>query len=208
MILAAVLAAPALAQPVSGAVRVGFAEIFGWWLPVAAAQPQPAVIALHGCDGLYLRNQLNARERSVAELLGRRGFHVLLSDSCRGADIHSALDWLAARPEVDRNRIVVLGWSRGGNALLAALKHRIGPMPLQARAAIAFSPSCGPYAVTPGSYLPVAPLLILVGALDERTPAAPCLELANWTPKVVVRALPDSGDGVEAILEFLERELH
>jgi hypothetical protein len=207
MILAAVLAGPALAQPLSGAVKVGFAEIFGWWLPVAAAEPRPAVIALHACDALYLRNPLNARERSVAELLGRRGFHLLLSDSCRGADIHGALDWLAARPEVDRNRIVVLGWSHGGNALLAALQHRIGPMPLQARAAIAFSPSCSPYAVTPGSYLPVAPLLILVGPLDERTPAAPCLELANWTPKVVVRVLPESDDGIEAMLTFLDREL-
>jgi dienelactone hydrolase len=207
MILAAVLAAPAVAQPMPGAAKVSFADVFGWWLPVAAPQPRPAVIALHGCDGLYLRNLLNARERSVAELLGRRGFHVLLSDHCRGADIHGALDWLAARPEVDRNRIVVLGWSDGGNALLAALKHRLGPMPLQARAAIAFSPSCGPYAVTPGSYLPVAPLLILVGALDERTPAAPCLELANWTPKVIVRVLPESGDGIEAMLTFLEREL-
>ena len=152
--------------------KVSFADIFGWWLPLAGSQPRPAVIALHGCDGLYLRNQLNARERSVAELLGRRGFHVLLSDNCRGADIHGALDWLAARPEVDRNRIVVLGWSHGGSALLATLKHRIGPMPLQARAAIAFAPSCGPYAVTPGSYLPVAPLLILVAALDERSAAA------------------------------------
>jgi dienelactone hydrolase len=207
MILAAVLAAPAVAQPLAGAVKVSIADIFGWWLPVAAAQPRPAVIALHGCDGIYLRNPLEARERSVAELLGERGFHLLLSDSCRGADIHGALDWLAARAEVDRNRIVVLGWSHGGNALLAALKHRIGPMPLQARAAIALSPSCAPYAVTPGSYLPVAPLLILVGALDERTPAAPCLELANWTPKVVVRELRDSGDGIEDMLAFLEREL-
>jgi dienelactone hydrolase len=103
---------------------------------------------------------------------------------------------------------VVLGWSSGGDALLAALKHRIGPMPLQARAAIAFSPSCGPYAITPGSYLPVAPLLILVRSPDERTPAAPCLELSNWTPKIVVRALPESGDAFDAILEFLERELH
>lgn len=120
----------------------------------------------------------------MAELLGRRGFHLLLSDNCRGADIHGALDWLAARPEVDRNRIVVLGWSQGGTALLAALQHRFGPMPLQARAAIAFSPWCGPYAVTPGS-----------------------LELAKWTPKIVVRPLPESGDGFEAILEFLEREL-
>jgi dienelactone hydrolase len=204
MILAAVLSGPALAQPVSGAVKVGFADIFGWWLPVPAAQPRPAVIALHGCEGLYL---LNARERTAAELLGRRGFHVLLSDSCRGADIHDALDWLAARPEVDRNRIVVLGWSHGGSALLAALKHRIGPMPLQARAAIALSPTCAPYAVTPGSYLPVAPLLILLDSLDERTPAAPCVELANWTPKILVRALPESDYGFEAMLEFLEREL-
>ena len=69
------------------------------------------------------------------------------------------------------------------------------------------APSCGPYAVTPGSYLPVAPLLILVGALDERTPAAPCLELANWTPKVVVRVLGENGDGTETMLAFLEREL-
>jgi poly(3-hydroxybutyrate) depolymerase len=207
MILAAVLAAPAVAQPLPGAVKVSFANIFGWWLPVAAPHPRPAVIALHGCDGLVLRNPLNARERSMAELLGRREFHVLLSDRCRGTDIHGALDWLAAHPEVDRNRIVVLGWSEGGSALLAALKHRIGPMPLQARAAIAFSPACGPYAVTPGSYLPVAPLLILVGTLEEGARAAPCLELANWTPKVVVRVLPESGDGIEAMLEFLEQEL-
>jgi fermentation-respiration switch protein FrsA (DUF1100 family) len=207
MILAAVLAAPAVAQPLPGAVKVSFADIFGWWLPASGLEPRPAVIALPGCDGLHLRNPLNDLERATAELLGRRGFHVLLSDRCSGADIHGALDWLAARPEVDRSRIVVLGWSEGGSALLAALKHRLGPMPLQARAAIAFSPACGAYAVTPGSYLPVAPLLILVGRLEERASAAPCLELANWTPKVVVRVLPESGHGIEAMLEFLEREL-
>ena len=37
MILAAVLAAPALAQPVPGAVKVSFADIFGWWLPLVVA---------------------------------------------------------------------------------------------------------------------------------------------------------------------------
>ena len=113
MILAAVLAVPAVAQPVTGAVQVSRADIFGWWLPVAAPPPRPAVITLHGRDGLYLRNPLNAAS----------------------APWPSALDWLAARPDVDRNRIVVLGWSHGGNALLAALKHGMGPMPLQARAA-------------------------------------------------------------------------
>ena len=220
MILAAALTAPALAQPVPGAEKVGFADIFGWWLPAPGAEPRPAVIGLHGCNGLYLRGgELNARERSMAELLRQRGYHVLLPDSftprglrelCtvplakrtlraaeRSADIHGALDWLAARPEVDRTRIVVLGWSHGGSAVLAALKHRIGPMPLQARAAIAFYPGCSAYARTQGSYLPVAPLLILIGALDDWTPPAPCVELGKWTPKVVVRVLPDSHHGFD-----------
>jgi hypothetical protein len=101
---------------------------------------------------------------------------------------------------------VVLGWLHGGSTLLAALQHRLGPMPLQARAAVAFSPDCSLYGRTQGSYLPVAPLLILVDAIEQRTPAAPCLELANWTPKVMVRVLPESGHHA-ALLDFLEREL-
>jgi dienelactone hydrolase len=93
---------------------------------------------------------------------------------------------------VDAARIVVLGWSHGGSAVLAALNHRLGPQSLQARAAIAFYPGCSPYARRPGLYLPVAPLLILIGELDDWTPATPCVELAKWTPKVLVRVYPGS----------------
>ena len=220
MILAA--ASAALAQPVANAERVDFASrddaatpLFAWWLPAAASGAQPAVIALHGCGGLYGREgDLNARHRAMAELLRARGFHVLFPDSLtprglrqlctvplesrslrasdRRFDLQAALDWAAARPEVDRHRIVVLGWSHGGSAVLAALGHRPGPMPLQARAAGAFYPGCSPYARTPGSYLPVAPLLILIGELDDWTPAAPCVELAGNSPKIVVRVMPAS----------------
>jgi dienelactone hydrolase len=205
MILAALLTAPARSQPLPGAEKVGFADMFGWWLPVAGAGPRPAAITLHGCEALSARNELNARERAMAELLRERGYHVLLPAPC-SVNIHGAVDWLAARPDVDRARIVVLGWSHGGSTLLAALQHRIGPMPLQARAAVAFSPDCSLYGRTQGSYLPVAPLLILLDALEEGTPAAPCLELANWTPKVAVRVLPESRHDA-ALFEFLEREL-
>ena len=218
-ILAALLGAPVLAQHVSGAEKIELAPVFGWWLPASAAGARPAVIGLHGCDGLYLRDDLSARERSMAELLRQRGYHVLLPDSftprgrrelCampaeqlalraseRRADIHAALDWLAARRDVDRTRIVVLGWSHGGSALLAALNHRIGVQPLQARAAVAFYPGCSPYARTQGSYLPVAPLLILIGANDDWTPPAPCVELGKWTPKVKVNVFPDSHHGFD-----------
>jgi dienelactone hydrolase len=203
------VAFPAQADSVTGAEKVAFAGIFGWWLPAQGAGSRPAVIGLHGCGAL------NARERAMVDLLRSRGFHVLLPDSCtadRRTDIHRALDWLAARPEVDRTRIVVIGWSDGGSAVLAALNHRIGAQPLQARAAIAFDPGCSPYARTQGSYLPVAPLLILIGALDDGMPPAPCAELGKWTPKVMVQVFPerhrDSREQAHAaVLEFLMREL-
>jgi dienelactone hydrolase len=219
MILSAFLSQPALADQVSGAEKVAFGRVFGWWLLAPGAEPRPAVIGLHGCNGLYARGELNARERGLADLLRARGFHVLLPDSftprglrelCttplaqrtlraagRGADIQDALDWLAARPDVDRTRIVVIGWSHGGSAVLAALNHRIGVQPLQARAAVAFYPGCGAYARTEGAYLPVAPLLILIGALDDWTPPAPCVELGKWTPKIKVEVFPGSYHGFD-----------
>lgn len=205
MILAALLGAPAQAQPLPGGEKVGFADMIGWWLAAPGAAPRPAAISLHGCDGVHPRDELDARERAMAELLRDRGYHILLPEPC-SVNLHGAIDWLAARADVDRARIVVLGWSHNGSALLAALQHRIGPMPLQARAAVALFPDCSPYGRTQGSYLPVAPLLILVDAREERTPAAACLELANWTPKVMVRVLPRT-EHHAALLEFLEREL-
>jgi hypothetical protein len=205
MILAALLSAPARAQPLPGAEKIRFAEISGWWLAVPGAGPRPAAIGLPRCDGVQARNELDARERAMAELLRARGYHLLLPETC-SVNLHGAIDWLAARPEVDRARIVVLGWLHGASALLATLQHRLGPMPLQARAAVAFSPDCSLYGRTQGSYLPVAPLLILLDAPEERIPAAPCLELAKWTPKVMVRVLPASSHP-EALFEFLEREL-
>ena len=91
MILAALLTASARAEPLPGAEKVGFADMFGWWLPVAGAGPRPVAIALHGCDALSARNELNARERVMAELLRDRGYHVLLPAPC-SVNIHGAVD--------------------------------------------------------------------------------------------------------------------
>jgi len=200
--------------------QVSLGEVSGWWLIAPHEGKRPAVIALHGCGGLYARNgALLARHSAMAQLLNGHGYHVLFPDSftargirelCtlprqeralraadRGADIHASVEWAAARAEVDAARIVVLGWSHGGSAVLAALNHKLGPQPLQARAAIAFYPGCSPHARRPGTYLPVAPLLILIGALDDWTPPAPCVELSRWTPKVMVRVYPDSHHGFD-----------
>lgn len=210
MILAICFSAPATAQQVTGAEKVSFAGLFAWWLPARAAGPRPAVIALHGCSGLYGRSGgLGERHRAMAELLRSRGFHVLFPDSftprglrqiCtvamserplrsadRRLDIQGAVDWLAARPEVDRGGIVLLGWSHGGGAVLAALNRKV-----QVRAAVAFYPGCSVYARSKAGYAPSAPLLILIGALDDWTPPGACVELGKRSAKVTVRVLPDA----------------
>jgi len=145
------------------------------------------VIALHGCGGLYARaRDLNERHRAMAELLRSRGFHVLFPDSftprgfrqlCsvplaerrlrssdRRFDIQGAIDWLAARPEADRDRLVLLGWSHGGGAVLSALNRKLNEMRVQPRAAVAFYPGCTAYARSKAGYAPVSPLLILIGS--------------------------------------------
>ena len=211
----------ALSSAAAAMDEVSLGAISGWWVPAAIDGKRPAVIALHGCGGLHARSgALLARHRAMADALNGRGFHVLFPDSfarrgirqlCtiplaerelraadRAADIHASLEWLAAREDVDAARVVVLGWSHGGSAVLAALNHKLGPQPLQARAAIAFYPGCSAYARRPGTYLPVAPLLILIGALDDWTPPAPCVELSKWTPKVIVHVYPGSYHGFDA----------
>ena len=201
-------------QRVAGAEHVRFfsrdeSQLFGWWMP--AARRGPAVIALHGCLGLYGRNgDLNERNRAMADLLRERGFSVLFVDSftprgfrelCtirlvertvravdRRQDVQGALDWLGARPEVDRERIVLLGWSNGGNTVLASLDHG-----LKVRSAVAFYPACRNYVDRKAPYHPSAPLLILIGALDDWTPAAWCMALKERTQKdLELRVLPDA----------------
>jgi len=208
MILVACLTAPAPAQQVGGAEKAAFAGIFGWWLPAASPHARPAVVALHGCGGLYGRGRdLNERHRAMAQLLGARGCHVLFPDSLtprglrelctlplanrplraadRRFDIQAAIEWLMERPQVDRARIAILGWSHGGGAVLSTLSH-----PTRARAAVAFYPGCSTFAR--GRYSPSAPLLILIGALDDWTPPAPCVELGKRSAGVTVRVLADS----------------
>ncbi|HVN35241.1 MAG TPA: dienelactone hydrolase family protein [Casimicrobiaceae bacterium] len=110
-----------------------------------------AVIALHGCGGMYStlksrRDDLSPRHQAMAELLVGEGYVVLFPDSfrSRGRDeictvenrlrtitqVNRRLDTLAAlafmqgRRDVAPDRIAVLGWSHGGSTVLAALNAR------------------------------------------------------------------------------------
>jgi dienelactone hydrolase len=107
-----------------------------------------AVIALHGCGGLYSsakarRDQLSERHAAQADALLAKGYVVLFPDSfgprglrevCttragertiraaqRRLDALGALAWLGRQADVDPARIALLGWSQGGTTTLAAV---------------------------------------------------------------------------------------
>lgn len=112
---------------------------------------RPAVVALHGCGGMYSvlkskRDALSMRHQGMADLLVAQGYIVLFPDSFRSRgteeictvqdrartitqrnrllDTLAALAFLQQRPDVLPDRIAVLGWSHGGSAVLAALNRK------------------------------------------------------------------------------------
>lgn len=166
--------------------------------PADARAPAPAVLALHGCGGLYAPSgALSSRYTEAAARLQAAGAAVLLVDSfgsrqiervCqtryaerrievadRVADAQAALRWLAVRPGVDAQRLALMGWSNGGTTVLhvlAALRERPAGVPLPAAAAVWY-PGCVPLA-RERTAVAAVPLLMQLGALDDWTPPAPC----------------------------------
>jgi dienelactone hydrolase len=116
-----------------------------------ASGKTPAVVALHGCGGMYSeaaarRDRLTQRHQAMADLLVAEGYAVLFPDSfnprgrreiCslklrdqeitqanRRLDVLAALAFLRTRPDVDGARVALLGWSHGGSAVLATMNRR------------------------------------------------------------------------------------
>jgi dienelactone hydrolase len=166
-----------------------------------------AVVFLHGCGGLFSGStgQMQPREVDWAERLVAQGYVVLAVDSfsprgikemCsprsfqtsvyteRPRDAYGALRYLQAQPFVRPDRIAVMGWSQGGGVIMLSVRVESLGRPAELphgdfRAAIAFYPgSCrdGAHRVPWRSTLPV---LVLVGADDNWTPAAPCKTLVE-----------------------------
>jgi dienelactone hydrolase len=179
--------------------------IDAWMFRPAGEGPFPALVALHGCNGLYSRGGLTKHMREWAERLVALGYVVLLPDSFspRGAkqtcsdpgrvqpgversrDAYGALLYLERQPFVQPNAVGVLGWSNGGTTVLAtvAAGSRARPASLahDFRVAVAFYPSCrraaAEYNTDPAR--PVTPLHVLIGANDDWNPALPCVELGE-----------------------------
>jgi dienelactone hydrolase len=150
--------------------------------------PFPAVVLLHGCAGRSSREAENFEGAYYAD----HGYALLIVDSfgsrgitqrCdvgtgppvdRVMDAYGALLYLAQLPFIDPARIAIVGYSQGGEVALSAVKLG-GVQTLfdrQFRAVIAYYPGCE-ISLTAAS----APTLVLIGELDETTPAANCREM-------------------------------
>ncbi|MFY8113563.1 MAG: dienelactone hydrolase family protein [Rhabdaerophilum sp.] len=169
-------------------------------LKPAGAGPFPAVIALHGCGGLGSRGEvMSARHRDWGDRLQAAGFVVVFPESfasrglgsqCnvrdrdvrskdRAYDAFATAEWLAARPDIQRSRIGLLGWSNGGTTVLSAARDIRRPKGVDFKTAIAFYPGCRTMAEQ--DFRPRIPVTILHGLADNWTPAAPCQSLPGVT---------------------------
>ncbi|MFO1223732.1 MAG: prolyl oligopeptidase family serine peptidase [Burkholderiaceae bacterium] len=196
----------------------------GIWFAASRLGPAPAWVLLHGCSGAYGRDgELAARLRDTAQFLNQRGMHALVLDSLtprgehelctqrverrrvtqtqRRRDVLGALQWLAARGEVDRARLGLMGWSNGGSTVLAAtnVNHpEVAAATVRPSRAVAFYPGCAEELRR--GYRPLAPLLLLLGEIDDWTPIAPCLALAarSADPQPEVQVYAGAGHGFDS----------
>jgi len=155
----------------------------------------PVVVLQHGSGGMggnieMWARELNAMGVSTLALDGFTGRGLTSVNTSQGAlgrlnfilDIYRALDVLAKHPRVDSQRIVLMGFSRGGQAALYASLKRFHKMwnksGIEFAAYIPFYPDC---ATTFISDTDVAdrPVRIFGGTLDDYDPIALCKPYAE-----------------------------
>jgi dienelactone hydrolase len=159
-------------------------------IPRTGAEQLPAVILLHGSGGIggnvdRWSQELNGIGLAtfVTDSFTARGIQSTSADQALLGrlnmifDAYRALGVLAAHPRIDPARVVLMGFSRGGQAALYASLKR-------------FERMHGPEAATFAAYLPFyppcytsyiddedvsdKPIRIFHGAADDYVPVAPC----------------------------------
>lgn len=175
----------------TGSQRVGRAserppqQLYARLSRPAGEGPHPAVVLMHGCAGVVAWND-SWTKRLIdwgyvvldVDSFGPRGQKDVcdrvfdVSPAERALDAFGAKVYLERRAFVDANRIAVLGMSHGGWAALIAARQDVADNlwaePFQA--SVALYPWCE------AGHRLASPLLILIGELDDWTPAARCVE--------------------------------
>lgn len=153
--------------------------------------PAPLVILLHGSDG-----PRSGAAWAWSQDIWRQGFATLRLDSftARGAtdvstdqnqfgqftqtyDVYRAIEAVAADPRIDANRVVVMGFSRGGTATLLSAMRRFeeahGPGDLSIAGHLSFYPVCN-FQLGRDTEITPAPIRVFHGDADDWTSAERC----------------------------------
>lgn len=193
------------------------------WQPAKHAGRRPAIIALHGCGGLYdSRGRFDDRYTWYAQRWNAAGWHVVAPDSfgsrgqgsiCtqapidrtikvthRREDVLRTAAWLMQRDDVDPQRIAIVGWSHGGSTALEVVDRSLW-LSQPPAAIVMYYPGCSGWKKRPLGE-PTAPMLMLLGDADDWTPAAACKDLAEryqseYPGTVLVHAYADSYHGFD-----------
>ena len=198
-------------------------QLVGYLYRPPGAGPFPAVVAMHGCGGLFTprdRNKLASRNVDWGTRLSALGHVVLFPDSfnprgtpevCkqdqtlvrpglhRVADAYGALAWLQKQPFARPRAIALMGWSHGGVTTLWASRtsSRARPKDVQTDFALGIAMYPGCVAILETDYVPAFPVHMFVGDRDDWTPAAPCKAFAEKASLKIV-AYPNAHHGFDA----------
>lgn len=169
--------------------------------------PFPAVVILHGSGGFH-SDMLSWADRLrrwgyvalAVDSFGRRGIESAqnVSQGQQVTDAFQALRFLKTQPFVRADDIAVMGFSLGGISVLASLERgsiteKISPNKF--RAGIAFYPDCAA-----SSGVMTVPTLVLVGELDDWTPASSCQAMVAGRGEVGVSRSPGDRSMVELVV--------
>jgi dienelactone hydrolase len=164
-------------------------------LPDGAAKV-PAMVLAHGSggvsDGREGRWAGRLKDLGIAAFVvdsfGPRGIRETatdqsqLSPAANVADALAALKLLATHPRIDAARIGVMGFSRGGQVAiytaLEPLRRGVIDDDLRFAVHIPFYPPCNTLFVA--DRVTGAPLLFMLGASDDYTPAIACPRYVEW----------------------------
>lgn len=167
----------------------------------------PVVVMIHGSSGVSSNTEVWARQFNqmgvsafILDGFTGRGLTVVGPDQSQlgrlnlTLDAYRALEILAKHPRVDPKRIVLMGFSRGGQATLYASENRFqktwNRSGLEFAAYLPFYPDCHTVYQN-DTDVANRPIRVLHGTADDYNPAPPC--------KMFIERLRSAGHDVELI---------
>ncbi len=187
----------------------------------------PVVVMMHGSGGVsgvseawvHTFNSIGISTFVIDSISGRGLTNLNFDQSLLGrlnfiVDIFRTLDILARHPRVDPDRIVLMGFSRGGQAALYASLNRFQKLwnksGVRLAGYIAFYPDCSTSYQTETDVVD-RPIRIFHGASDDYDPVASCkayvARLEEAKRDVVLTEYPDSPHGFDSGLYGFDANL-